>query len=286
MRKAAIYSAVLHVTVVLIAYFGLPTLFRSAPVPNQPVPVDLVMERKPDPPPKVKPAPPPPRKKPAPAPVTPKVEMPPPPPPQVARLEAVPKPEAEPEPKPKPKPKPKAKPKPKPKPKASAKPVPKPKPKPKPPPDRFQKLLKNLAKQKRKQDRANEKPPEEPRKKVVVAEPAPRLTPLEQRRLAATIALLVKQQISACWSIPGGAKDVGNMNIEIRILLNPDGTLRGAPRIQDRARMTSDPYFRAVAESALRALRNPLCSPLRLPFGEYDVWKEIILTFNPREALG
>ena len=164
--------------------------------------------------------------------------------------------------------------------------MPKPKPKPKPPPDRFQKLLKNLAKQKRKQDRANEKPPEEPRKKVVVAEPVKRLSPLEQRRLAATIALLVKQQISACWSIPGGAKDVENMNIEIRILLNPDGTLRGAPRIQDRARMTSDPYFRAVAESALRALRNPLCSPLRLPFGEYDVWKEIILTFNPREALG
>ena len=76
------------------------------------------------------------------------------------------------------------------------------------------------------------------------------------------------------------------MNIEIRILLNPDGTLRGVPRIQDQARMTSDPFFRAVAESTLRALRNPLCSPLRLPFGEYDAWKEIILTFDPRKALG
>lgn len=284
MRKAAIYSAVLHVMVVLIAYFGLPTLFRPAPVPDQPVPVDLVMEFKPAPPPKVKPAPPPPRKKPVPVPVTPKVEMPPPPPPQVARLEVEPKPK----PKPKPKAKPKAKPEPKakPKPKARAKPVPKPKAKPKPPPDRFQKLLKNLAKQKRKQDRPARKPPEKPEKKVVAAEPVKRLTPLEQRRLAATIALLVKQQISACWSIPGGAKDVENMNIEIRILLNPDGTLRGAPRIQDQARMASDPFFRAVAESALRALRKPLCSPLKLPFGEYDVWKEIILTFNPREALG
>lgn len=283
MRKAAIYSAVLHVMVVLIAYFGLPTLFRPAPVPNQPVPVDLVMEFKPAPPPKVKPAPPPPRKKPAPAPVTPQVEMPPPPPPpQVARLEVEPKPKPKPKAKPKAKPEPKAKPKPK----ARAKPVPKPKAKPKPPPDRFQKLLKNLAKQKRKQDRPARKPPEQPEKKVAAADPVKRLTPLEQRRLAATIALLVKQQISACWSIPGGAKDVENMNIEIRILLNPDGTLRGAPRIQDQARMASDPFFRAVAESALRALRKPLCSPLKLPFGEYDVWKEIILTFNPREALG
>jgi hypothetical protein len=76
------------------------------------------------------------------------------------------------------------------------------------------------------------------------------------------------------------------MNIEIRILLNPDGTLRGAPRIEDQARMSNDPFFRAVAESALRALRKPLCSPLKLPYSEYDEWKEIILTFNPREALG
>jgi hypothetical protein len=50
--------------------------------------------------------------------------------------------------------------------------------------------------------------------------------------------------------------------------------------------MSNDPFFRAVAESALRALRKPLCSPLKLPYSEYDEWKEIILTFNPREALG
>ena len=62
MQKAVIYSAVLHVMVILVAYFGVSSLFRSAPESVQPVPVDLVMDEKPapvPPVPKVKPKPPP-----------------------------------------------------------------------------------------------------------------------------------------------------------------------------------------------------------------------------------
>ena len=76
------------------------------------------------------------------------------------------------------------------------------------------------------------------------------------------------------------------MRVEIRIQLNTDGTLRGVPQVQDRNRMQSDTFYRAVAESALRALRNPACSPFRLPLKDYDVWKDISLTFDPREAVG
>jgi hypothetical protein len=31
---------------------------------------------------------------------------------------------------------------------------------------------------------------------------------------------------------------------------------------------------------------NPRCSPLRLPYDEYDVWKNITFNFDPSEALG
>ena len=76
------------------------------------------------------------------------------------------------------------------------------------------------------------------------------------------------------------------MQIGIHIRRNPDGTLLGVPRIADVGRMREDPFYRAVAESALRALRNPGCSPLKLPYDQYDLWKSITLNFDPGEALG
>ncbi|MHA1108614.1 MAG: cell envelope integrity protein TolA [Alphaproteobacteria bacterium] len=167
-----------------------------------------------------------------------------------------------------------------------AKRVPKPRAKPKPPPDRFQALLKNLAKQS-KQQRKEEKRKDEPKKKTpakVAAAPAP--SAIDRRRDAASLAQMVDQQIRQCWNIPGGAKDVAEMTIEIRIRLNPDGALGGAPLVGDARRMQTDPVFRTVAESAIRALRDPRCAPLQLPYAHYDLWKDITLNFDPRKALG
>ncbi len=162
--------------------------------------------------------------------------------------------------------------------------MPKPKAKPKPPPDKLQRLLKNLAKESKK---TQDKPKKKDAPKVAAVTPeTPRMSTLERRNLASKLSQLVKLQISPCWSIPGGAKDVQNMRVEIRIQLNTDGTLRGGPEVQDTSRMQGDTFYRAVAESALRALRNPDCNPFRLPVKDYDVWKDISLTFDPREAVG
>ncbi len=293
MRRGAIISAFLHFAVIVVAFFGLPSLFRPDPAPVQPMAVDVVMF---EPEPAVKAVrPEPPRPKPKPKakakPPKPARVLPPPPPPMAALPEPVvvpkPKPKAKAKPKPKPKPKPEAKPKPKPKPPVrAAKRVPKPKIQPKPPPDRFAALLKNLAKQSQ-QQRKKEKRKTEPAKKkpVRVAVAAPPST-VDLRRLAAGLAQLVEQQIRECWNIPGGAKDVAEMRIEVRIRLNPDGTLRGPPVVGNSRRMQSDYVFRTVAESALRALRNPRCSPLKLPYPQYDIWKDITLNFDPRKALG
>lgn len=293
MRRAAVISALFHVVVIVIAFFGLPNLFSPDPMPEQPIAVDVVMVEpkmavktaKMEPP-KAKPKPKP-KQPPKPARM-----VPPPPPPMAAVPEPAPpppkaKPIAKPKPKPKPKLKAKAKPKPKPKPKPRVvRKAPKPKAKPKPPPDRFQALLKNLAKQSQ-QQRTEEKRKAEPQKKpdIQVASAPPPST-IDRRRLAAGLAQLVEQQIRQCWNIPGGAKDVAEMKIEVRIRLGPDGSLRGAPQIADERRMQADQVFRTVAESALRALRNPRCTPLRLPYAQYDIWKDITLNFDPRKALG
>ncbi|MBI3113435.1 MAG: cell envelope integrity protein TolA, partial [Rhodospirillales bacterium] len=81
---------------------------------------------------------------------------------------------------------------------------------------------------------------------------------------------------------PAGAKDAQDLNIEIRVVMNPDATVREA-RIQDQRRLQGDPFFRAAAESALRAVLNPRCNPLKLPPDKYQQWQTMTLNFDPRD---
>lgn len=303
MRNAAIISACVHALVIALVYFGLPSLFHPKPIEMAPVPVEIVSAQDEQAAVNPPPAPQPPAKQPPKPAPPPKAETPPPPPqppkptpPQKAETPPPPPPEAEPLPLPKEKPKPPPKPEAKPKPPqkvAAAPPTPVPKRKPKPPPDQLQALLKNLAQQKAQQEKAQKTEKKTPPKKaepidvnsLVASLKAPQRSDIDKRRLGASLAQMVQQQISPCWSVPGGAKDVQGMKIAVRIQLNQDGTLRGAPRIEDTGKM-SDPFYRAVAESALRALRNPNCSPLKLPLDEYDLWRDITFLFEPGEALG
>lgn len=69
------------------------------------------------------------------------------------------------------------------------------------------------------------------------------------------------------------------MVVEIKVVVNPDRTVRSAV-IVDRARM-SDPFYRTLGESAVRALLNPRCSPLQLPESKYSTWNTITFRFSP-----
>lgn len=93
-----------------------------------------------------------------------------------------------------------------------------------------------------------------------------------------------KQQIGSCWHVPTGAKYAEDLSVEIRVLINPDMSVKSASII-DQGRYNRDSHFRAAAESARRALINPKCSPLKLPPDKYDQWKSIIINFDPSEML-
>ncbi len=95
----------------------------------------------------------------------------------------------------------------------------------------------------------------------------------------------IRRQIEACWSIPAGARSAEHLVVGIRVWVNPDGKVARA-EILDRARMGVDTFFRSAAESAMRAVLNPRCSPLRFPPKKYDLFKVMVLSFNPREATG
>ncbi len=195
-----------------------------------------------------------------------------------------------------PEPTPKAKPKPKPEPEKKAKPKPeaakklakvKPRRKPKPP-DAFASVLKTVEKLKaRPPEKKKEKEKKEEKKETFEQQMANALSsrsvknnPL--RPLAISEIDLVRQQIRECWNLPAGAKEAQDLSIEIRMVMNSDGTVRQA-RILNQNRLQSDPFFRAAAESALRAVLNPRCNPLKLPPEKYQQWQNMTLIFDPSQ---
>ncbi|NKB22423.1 MAG: hypothetical protein GKS01_18200 [Alphaproteobacteria bacterium] len=280
MKRAVIISGILHVLVIVVAYFGLPILFDPPKIESSPpMAVEIVlpeqMPEKPAPKPVAQP-------KPIVPPPPPVAAVPPPPPlaiPEPAPEPLPPPPKAKPKPKPKPKPKVVKKAKPK-KPAKVARVAPKPRRKP-PPPDEFRKLLKDLTKRKKPTPKVAKKTP-----KIVKPQPTPVRSAYARRQTENELSKKVRQQVVPCWNIPGGAKDAQKMQIGVRIRLNRDGSLIGAPRVIDTGRFRTDQSFRVVAESAVRALLNPRCSPLRLPYGQYEIWKDITFNFDPSEALG
>lgn len=89
-------------------------------------------------------------------------------------------------------------------------------------------------------------------------------------------------QLIQCWQIPIGAKDISGMVVNVRIWVNADRTVRKV-EVEDKLRLTMDPAFRALAESAQRAVLDPACSPLDIPEEKYKVWKDqyIVVPFDP-----
>jgi hypothetical protein len=276
---------------------------KSEPKPPPPPP-----EPKPPPPPPPPPEPKPPPLLPEPKPAPPPEPMPSPPEPQpMPKQEPVPEPKA-PEPKLQPEPElPKqvvpvrlaqAKPKSKPKPPKQVVPVrlaqAKPKSKPKPP-DPFASLLRTV------EDLQKQAPSQKERKEVLkkkepsfesqvasalsqssqqVIAPYDRTEPLTSSEKDA-----VNQHLKKCWSIQIGANAAANLNVDIRVSFKPDGKVLSA-EIVDAGRLSTDGIFRAAAGSARRAVLNPICEQFPLRPEKFEIWKTMVLSFNPAQMLG
>ncbi len=159
----------------------------------------------------------------------------------------------------------------------------KPKEKPKPPEKKpevkqeqteaFNSLLKNLEETK---PVTAEQKTEAPQ---VGETPSP-VASLTDRLAVNEITARLSRQLSFCWNALAGAKYAEDQIVAIRISVNPDRTVRDA-QVVDQMRYSTDTYFRAAADSALRALRHPNCTPLDLPQDKYDIWKSITFNFDP-----
>ena len=93
---------------------------------------------------------------------------------------------------------------------------------------------------------------------------------------------LLQEQYKRCWNFAGlGGKQ--KYIPEIHVQYTQDGSLIGQPVLLNPP---SDPNLRALAESAMRAVRR--CDPLRIPSQYqlyYDQWKGRIVRFDPDEML-
>lgn len=297
MRRGVTFSSILHLAVLLLVYFGMPSLFSGDEPIDRPIPVTVYPVReetvlpppepqKPDPLAESEPEPEP-EKEPVPIPPAPDVahEAPPPPPeptpakpkpaPRVVEAVAPPPPPSIPEPSDVPPPPP-----PKPTHLAKVKPTPTPQPQPekKPAsPDPLASLLRSVMEsaqhaikleQKQAQARPAEPPPETSTMSRISDEP-----------LSSSVSDAIRRQVEDNWNVPAGAADAGDLTVEIRILLSPDGEVRRVD-IVDQTRLSADTFYRAMAESARRAVFQ--ASPLRdLPPEKYEAWREITFTFRP-----
>src|SRR4029077_2152122 len=124
-------------------------------------------------------------------------------------------------------------------------------------------------------------PPQKPR--TASARPSSQPRALLGSQITASEVDLVRQQIARCWNVPAGARDAKDLVVEVRVAVDPDGTVRQAT-IVDQGRL-GDPFYRAAAESARRAFFNPLCRPLHLPPEKYAIWKDLVVDFSPKDIL-
>ncbi len=290
MREGVVFSSILHGVVLGALAVGLPAFVE--PPAHRIIPVEMVLleeeEPVPEPEPRpedtaeeVEPEPEPPQQvaKAVPEPVAPEPEPEPEPEPPVEPEQA------EPEPKPEPVPLPQAKPEPE----KLVQPPPKPKRRPKikvAMPDKYEK--KNEPKQDqltsilRNVERLRDQP--RPRREQtasaeVQGPTARRASTFEENEMVRAI----QEQLRRCWRIDPGARGAENMVVEIKVSLNPDGSVHTA-EIVDVVRMIQDGHFRSAAENARRAINQ--CSPFSLPPRKYDVWRQLTLRFDPREMFG
>ena len=266
---AAVVSGLLHVAALVAALVVWPILAPPQALPPDILPVELISDQtniaqqeKAD----------------EPLPVPAELPMPPPPEPQVFDFSEPPPPEPDAlalAPDPTPPPPEVAKPQP-PQPRYAMLPTPRVKPKPEKPKEEF-----DLSRIAQAVDRAAKQPPQDQKQAVASAERATKAagaqTGMSMSELDALKARIT-EAMEKCWRIPDGAPDPAALSMRIKVFLNEDGTVASPPQLLDQGPL-GDPYFRAAADSAMRAVH--ICAPYDLPPDKYAVWGELTIRFSP-----
>lgn len=290
-RRGRLYSLLLHLVFLLLTIVGLPSFLSPPPLEEPPsisveiLPISAISNVKPSEAPPTsevkspdkqpndtKPEPKAPEAKKAAPPVKTTEAAPPPPPAQKEAEKPKEKPaEQKKEPKPEPK-------------KEEKKPTPKPK---QDDLSAILKAVKETAQKEAKKEKKEDKKPDAPADTAKDQNQNKTVSSKYNADLPMSMSErdLIMSQLAKCWSVPAGAKDAQNLVVVIDAEYNSDGSyIKVALSSDSQARYNSDTFFRAAADSALRAVKE--CSPLKnLPPEKYNSWRVMELRFDPKYML-
>lgn len=91
----------------------------------------------------------------------------------------------------------------------------------------------------------------------------------------------LRARLMSLWNPPAGASNPEELVVTVRMRLNPDGTLASPPMVITSG---SSQFFMAARESAMRAIFRGQPFNMLSP-EKYDSWKDIEVTFDPREMV-
>jgi colicin import membrane protein len=94
----------------------------------------------------------------------------------------------------------------------------------------------------------------------------------------AILAQIIRSCVQSKWNVMGGGEGAQHTVVKLRLRFNADGTLATAPVVMNPQSTTT---FLAISDSAIRAAEA--CQPYSLPPARYEVWKDIVLNFDPRD---
>lgn len=87
-----------------------------------------------------------------------------------------------------------------------------------------------------------------------------------------------REQVSACWVPPAVATNAADLGVQLKIWLNPDGSLARPPEVIGDG-VPPSVFQRAAEDAALQAMRR--CAPFRMPEDKYAYWREVEIRFDP-----
>jgi hypothetical protein len=92
---------------------------------------------------------------------------------------------------------------------------------------------------------------------------------------------LVIQQLRSCFNPRAGTQIIGDEMVKISAKIDRAANVRkDTVQIIDTNISKSNPYYKAITESAVATLYNPLCSQLKLPLNKYESWKDLKITID------
>lgn len=98
-------------------------------------------------------------------------------------------------------------------------------------------------------------------------------------RIAQSELDAMRARLMQLWSPPAGVQNPQDLVVRVRIRLGRDGRLDGQPTVVGGAR---GPMSDVARESAMRAIYRGQPYDMLTP-ANYDIWKEVEITFDPRE---